>query len=98
TNDAALAGDKGVDGSIDILPGDRIPLIPRHIVKANASVSVTRKLTSDVIMTAVSGSNARGNENNAHQPGGEYSRGPGLSAAYVPFHVPGRYPLLRPLP
>src|SRR6185369_5400862 len=33
TNDAALEGGKGLEGTIDIQPGDRIPLIPRHMLK-----------------------------------------------------------------
>ena len=36
TNDSALAGGKGLEGTIDIEPGDRIPLIPRHMFKAFA--------------------------------------------------------------
>ena len=41
TNDAAEDGEPGLEGSIEIEPGDRIPLIPAHMLKAYADIQVT---------------------------------------------------------
>ena len=40
SNDAAEAGEPGLEGSIEIEPGDRIPLIPQHMVKAFADIEI----------------------------------------------------------
>ena len=48
TNDLALAGARGFEGTIEIAPGDRIPLIPRHLFKAFADVEVTSRLSLDL--------------------------------------------------
>jgi outer membrane receptor protein involved in Fe transport len=56
----------GMDGDIQIKPGDRIPQIPRHSFKAYANYDPTRKLDVDLDFLAVSSSFARGNENNLH--------------------------------
>ena len=45
TNDTASSGDKGLEGTIEIRPADRIPLIPRHMLKAFADLMVTARLT-----------------------------------------------------
>ena len=82
TNDAAAAGGKGLHGTIAIRPGDRIPLIPRHMLKAFADCQVTTRLSLDVDIVAASGVFARGNENNASQPDGTYYLGPGATPAY----------------
>ena len=80
TNDAAEDGEPGLEGSIEIVPGDRIPLIPRHMFKAYADIPLGSKLSLDVDLLAVSGSFARGNENNVHEPDGTYYLGSGFSA------------------
>ena len=48
TNDAAEDGEPGLEGSIEIVPGDRIPLIPRHMFKAYANIPLGSKLSVDV--------------------------------------------------
>src|SRR5262249_53143838 len=45
----------------------------------------------DVGMSAFSSSFARGNENNQHQPDGQYYLGPGKSPGYAVFELEGRY-------
>jgi len=85
----------GLEGAIDIEPGNRIPLIPRHAFKASAGVIVTPALTLDVDLQAQSGSYARGNENNAHQPDGVYYLGAGRTDPYLIVNVGARYRLTK---
>ena len=93
TNDSALAGSPGMDGDIRIQPGDRIPLIPQHLLKAFAEAQFTRKLSADLDFMAVSGSFARGNENNQSRPDGIYYLGPGTSPGYGGVNLAARYQL-----
>jgi len=95
TNNLALAGAKGFDGTIDIAAGDRIPLIPRHSLKAFADVDVTSRLSLDVDLVALSESYARGNENNQHQPDGTYYLGPGSSPGYAIVNLGGHLRVAR---
>jgi outer membrane receptor protein involved in Fe transport len=94
-NDAAQAGAPGFDGVIAIKPGDRIPLIPRHLVKAFADLQATDKLSVNVGAVAASGAYARGNENNLSQPAGPYYLGPGTSPAYGVVNAGARYQVRR---
>jgi outer membrane receptor protein involved in Fe transport len=91
TNGAALAGTPGLEGTIEVRPGDRIPLIPQHIVKAFAAMQGTRKLSVSLDFTAASRSYARGNENNLSQPDGRYYLGPGSSPGYGIVNVGAQY-------
>jgi outer membrane receptor protein involved in Fe transport len=91
TNDVAAAGAKGLDGAIAIHPGDRIPLVPRHLVKAFADVQATPKLSLNLDLVAVSSAFARGNENNRDQPDGTYYLGPGASPGYAVTNLGARY-------
>jgi outer membrane receptor protein involved in Fe transport len=95
TNDSALSGGRGLDGNIQITPGDRIPLIPRHMLKAYADVRVTNKLSLDLNLIAVSSSFARGNENNLDQADGVYYLGPGRSGGYSVMNLGARYELQK---
>ena len=54
TNDAAEDGRPGLEGTIEIEPGDRMPLIPAHMLKAYADVQVTSALSLDLDLIAVS--------------------------------------------
>ncbi len=45
SNDTAAAGRKGLEGVIEIEPGDRIPLVPAHTLKAFAEIQATSRLT-----------------------------------------------------
>ena len=91
TNDSALSGSRGMDGVIQILPGNRIPLTPQHTFKAYADVQFTRKISADLNFLAVSSSYARGNENNQSQPDGVYYLGPGASPGYGLVNLGARY-------
>ena len=91
TNDGAEAGNPGTDGTIQIRPGNRIPLIPHHMLKAFAAVQATKKLSVDLDFVAVSRSYARGNENNLSQPDGTYYLGPGTSPGYGVVNLGARY-------
>ncbi len=84
TNDAESPG---FEGSIQINPGDQIPLVPRHIFKAFADIDLTRQLALNVDMIAIGSSYARGNENNLHEPDGVYYLGPGRSGGYAVFNL-----------
>jgi len=97
TNDAALAGSPGFDGVIQIQPGDRIPLLPRHTFKTFAEVQVTSKISADVDFVAVSSSYARGNENNQSRADGVYYLGPGTSPGYGVLNLGARYQVQKHL-
>jgi len=73
---------RGLDGLINVRPGNRIPLSPQHTGKAFAQVQATKRLGLDFDFIAVSSAYARGNENNLHQADGTYYVGPGRSAGY----------------
>ena len=81
----------GLDGNIAIQPGDRIPLIPRHMLKAYGDWQATPKFAIDLDFVAVARSFARGNENNLDQPGGVYYLGPGSSPGYGVVNLGARY-------
>jgi len=81
----------GFEGEIDIERGDRIPLIPRHIFKANAQWDVTQTLQVGADMIAIGGVYARGNENNLHKPDGTYYLGPGKTKGYAVFNLGANY-------
>ena len=91
SNDSASDGMPGRDGVIGIRPGDRISLIPRQMLKLSADYAVSPAFTLTGSMVAVSGALARGNENNAHQPDGQYYLGPGRSAGYAVFNLGASY-------
>lgn len=81
----------GFDGAIEIAPGNHIPLLPRHVVKAVLDWAVTDRLSLTLDGTAVSGSIARGNENNAHQPDGIYYLGRGRTRGYGLVNLGGEF-------
>jgi outer membrane receptor protein involved in Fe transport len=90
SNDAALRGD-AENGNIQIRPGDRIPLVPQHILKLFADYRFNAALTLNANMLAVGSSYARGNENNLHQPDGSIFLGPGKSGGYAVFNLGAKY-------
>ena len=97
TNDSASGGSPGMDGFIQIRPGDRIPLIPQHLLKAFADFQATKKLSLDLDFVAVSRSFARGNEDNQSQPDGVYYLGPGTSPGYGVVNIAAHYQLHKRL-
>ena len=82
-NDSALAGLPGVNGNITVQAGQRLPLVPRHLLKLFADVALGAGWSLAADVTAVGASLARGNENNAHQPDGVFYLGAGRSAGYA---------------
>jgi outer membrane receptor protein involved in Fe transport len=97
SNEDALAGLPGREASIEIEPGNRIPLAPRHMGKAYADFQITRKLSLNLNMTAFGSSFARGNENNQHQADGRVYLGPGKSGGYAVLNLGGRYQVTKRL-
>jgi outer membrane receptor protein involved in Fe transport len=95
SNDEALEGEKGFEGLISIRPGNRIPLVPSHLTKAYAALTLTQRLTANLDVVGVSGSFARGNENNQHAPDGAFYLGPGRSPGYGVANLGARYQLHR---
>ena len=95
SNASALVGYYGVDDNIKIVPGDRIPQIPRHSLKAYANYDPTPKLDVDLDFLAVSRSFARGNENNLDKPDGIYYLGPGTAPGYGVVNLGARYKVYR---
>jgi outer membrane receptor protein involved in Fe transport len=93
SNDAGL----GFEGAITVRPGDRIPLVPQHIFKANARWDVRRNLSIEADMIAVGSSYARGDENNQHAPDGVFYLGPGKSPGYAVFNLGADYRPTRAL-
>jgi len=87
SNDAGT----GLEGTIDIKPGDRVPLTPRHMLKTFIDYQVMPALSLNLNLVAASSAIARGNENNLHQPDGTYYLGPGKSAGYGVVDAGARY-------
>jgi outer membrane receptor protein involved in Fe transport len=91
TNEEAEEGVPGVEGTIEIAPGDRIPLIPQHMLKLFADIQVTPRLSVDLDLVGMSGSFARGNENNRHEADGKYYLGPGRADGYAVVNLGMRF-------
>jgi outer membrane receptor protein involved in Fe transport len=91
TNDSG----HGLDGNIQIAPGNYIPLIPQHLLKAYADLQITSKLSADLDLLAVSSSYARGNENNQHQADGVYYLGSGVSGGYAVLNLGAHYQVVK---
>ena len=95
SNDQSAAGFPGVDGNVVVGPGDRIPLIPRHVFKAYAQYDLDAQWSLGVDMVAIGSSFARGNENNSHVAGGRYYIGSGRSPGYAVFNLGVDYRPMR---
>ncbi len=87
SNESAEDGFPGVDGEIDIRPGDRIPLQPRRVLKLYADWRVSPQWTLNADLNSVGQSLARGNENGQHQPDGTTYLGAGHSPGYTVFNL-----------
>jgi outer membrane receptor protein involved in Fe transport len=87
SNSAALAGFPGTEGTINIRPGDRIPLLPRAQLKLFAEWDVNAQWQLNGDLNAATGAPARGNENGQHQQDGLTYTGPGRSAGYAVLNL-----------
>lgn len=96
-NSSLVEQGPGFDGPVAIHAGNRIPLLPRHLLKAYANVELLSRLTVDLGCVSASSALARGNENSLHQADGTYYLGPGLSPGYVVVNAGARFRLNRRL-
>ncbi len=87
----------GFDGNIDIVPGNRLPLTPRQIIKATLQWNVTARFDLDADAAYIGSSYARGNENGKHQPDGVYYLGPGSTGGYVLANLGAEFRPIRSL-
>jgi outer membrane receptor protein involved in Fe transport len=83
TNALAVAGQRGFSSTIVVAPGNRLPLVPAHMLKASADVDVAPRVSLDLDLVAMSSAFVRGNEDNAHAPDGTYYLGPGTTPGYA---------------
>jgi outer membrane cobalamin receptor len=89
---AVLTNNLGdLSGTINIKPGNKIPLIPAHSFKTYLDYQVTPEWGANVNVMGFSGVFARGNENNAHQPNGTTYLGAGKTTGYVVTNLGVRY-------
>lgn len=95
TNNLALEGYPGLDGTITVHPGNRIPLIPKQTGKAYLIYQPTRKLMFEGNEVVNSSAYARGNENNAYQADGVYYLGPGVNPGFAVTNFRAHYDLTR---
>ncbi|HEX4236312.1 MAG TPA: TonB-dependent receptor [Caldimonas sp.] len=77
----------GLPGSIEIVPGDRLPLVPRQIFKAVLDVATSERTQITLDLVATAGVAARGNENGQHIPDGVFYLGPGRSPGYAVINL-----------
>ena len=93
SNSNATGGEPGVTdgGVITIVPGNRIPQVPQHLLKVYADYHPLRKLGISVDFQGIGSSYVKGNENNQHQPTGPYYLGSGKSPAYGIVNLGSRY-------
>jgi len=77
----------GLPGSIEIAPGDRLPLVPRQIFKAALEIATSARSDVSIDLVAVSGAVARGNENGRHAADGVFYLGPGRSPGYAVLNL-----------
>lgn len=87
SNSSAADGFPGTDGSIQIQPGDRIPLLPRQVLKLYADWEPNASWHVGLDMTASSGTTVRGNENGQDVPDGLYYTGSGRTGGYAVFNL-----------
>ncbi len=85
----------GGEGTIAIRPGNRIPLLPRHLFKASADWQALPWLAFNADVQAASGVFARGNENNAHAADGGIYPGAGSTGAWAVLNLGAQ---VKPLP
>jgi len=97
TSNSLSDGGAGLEGDIQVLPGDQIPQMPRNILKAYAEYQPASKISIDLDFDAVGRSFARGNENNLAKPDGVYYLGQGFSPGYGVVDLGAHYQVQKHL-
>lgn len=95
SNEEAEAGVPGVEGVIEIEPGNRMPLVPRHMAKIFGDVQLSNRISLHANLVGIGGSFARGNENNEHEPDGVYYLGEGAVDGYAVVNLGVRVDVVR---
>lgn len=93
SNETVLGGANSaqdVNHAIQVKSGDRIPLVPRNIMKLFADYKVTDKFNIGASSFTASESYLRGNDNNEQSAGGRYL-GDGKVAGYTIFNLTSAY-------
>lgn len=80
-------------GTIDVRPGDRLPLLPRQTLKLRADWRPRPGLLLGLDATLQSDQLARGNENGQHRPDGTIFLGSGRSAGFGVVNLTGAWDL-----
>jgi len=91
--ETTLGGDNSsqdANNEIQIKSGDRIPLIPKNILKLFADYRVNDKFTIGANSLSVEGTNIRGNDNGGQSAGGSFV-GDGKIAGYTIFNATATY-------
>jgi outer membrane receptor protein involved in Fe transport len=83
------------DGNIQVVAGNRIPLIPRNTGRLRLDYAVTGYWDVGASVIATSGSFLHGNENNANQPDGAQVLGTGTIGGYCVVNMDSTYRLGR---
>lgn len=96
SNSAAQAGLPGTEGTVQIRPGDRIPLVPSQVFKLQLGYQPSAAWRFGLDLQAVGRSNARGNENGEHQAGGNCGSftcytGSGHNPGYAVLNLSAHY-------
>lgn len=87
----------GFEGEIDIEPGDRIPLIPRQILKLSAQWDPLPQLSVTTDFAYVGGAPVRGNENGEHEPDGVHYLGAGRYGGHALWNLGAEWRPVGPL-
>ncbi len=91
TVNGAANSSADANGNINIQAGNRLPLIPRHILKLQGTWQVTPAWAVGLGMQTISSTIARGNENGQHQSDGTYFLGSGHNPGYTVFDLNTQY-------
>ncbi|MGH8220413.1 MAG: TonB-dependent receptor [Steroidobacteraceae bacterium] len=79
------------DGNIQVLPGDRIPLIPRHTGRLVLDYPVTRDWDIGGNLIVSASTFLHGNENNANRPDEDHVIGSGSLGGYAVVNLNSTY-------
>ena len=85
---AASNSSADANGNILVRPGDRIPLIPRHVGRLALDYQLTPRWDAGGTAIVAAGSYLHGNENNANQAGGTNGAGAFIAGSgWIPGYV-----------